>query len=113
MDALPADFLDLELTDLAARIETRAISPLAVTRALLDRIASLDESAGANRQAAAIHLPLRHHRPSDHHAAGGFSEAGLPIGFRLIAAHLAEATLVRAGAAFQGVTDWHRRRPLL
>jgi hypothetical protein len=30
MDALPADFHDLELTDLAARIETRAISPVAV-----------------------------------------------------------------------------------
>jgi amidase len=43
---------------------------------------------------------------------GGFTEAGLPIAFQLVAAHLAEATLVRAGAAFQGVTSWHRRHPV-
>lgn len=42
---------------------------------------------------------------------GGFSEAGLPIGFQLVAADLGEATLLRAGAAFQGATSWHRRRP--
>jgi amidase len=44
---------------------------------------------------------------------GGFSETGLPIAFQLVAAHLGEATLVRAGAAFQGVTSWHRCRPPL
>lgn len=43
---------------------------------------------------------------------GGSSAEGLPIGFQLIAAHLGEATLLRAGAAFQGLTAWHRRRPL-
>ena len=42
---------------------------------------------------------------------GGFSEAGMPIGFQLVAAHLGEAILLRAGAAFQGVTSWHRRHP--
>jgi amidase len=44
---------------------------------------------------------------------GGFSETGLPIAFQLAAAHLGETTLVRAGAAFQDVTSWHRRRPAL
>jgi amidase len=43
---------------------------------------------------------------------GGFSPEGLPIGFQLVAAHLGEATLIQAGAAFQDVTSWHRRRPL-
>jgi amidase len=42
---------------------------------------------------------------------GGFSEAGLPIAFQLVAGDLCEATLIRAGAAFQGVTAWHRRHP--
>jgi amidase len=42
---------------------------------------------------------------------GGFSDAGLPIGFQLVAADLGEATLIRAGAAFQGATSWHRRHP--
>jgi amidase len=43
---------------------------------------------------------------------GGFTEAGLPIAFQLVAADLAEATLVRAGAAFQSVTSWHLRHPV-
>jgi hypothetical protein len=42
MDALPTDFHELELTELAARIKARAISPVAVTRALLNRISSAD-----------------------------------------------------------------------
>ena len=44
---------------------------------------------------------------------GGFSASGLPIAFQLVAADLDEATLVRAGAAFQRVTSWHRRHPSL
>jgi amidase len=43
---------------------------------------------------------------------GGFSEAGLPIGLQLIAPHLGEANLVRAGAAFQRATAWHQRHPV-
>lgn len=42
---------------------------------------------------------------------GGFSEAGLPIGLQLIARHLDEANLVRAGVAFQNATAWHQRHP--
>ncbi|MET3845790.1 amidase [Bradyrhizobium sp. OAE829] len=42
---------------------------------------------------------------------GGFSANGLPIAFQLVAAHLDEATLIRAGAAFQRITSWHRRHP--
>ena len=41
----------------------------------------------------------------------GFSTDGLPIGVQLIGARFAEATLIRAGRAFQKATDWHRRRP--
>ena len=43
---------------------------------------------------------------------GGFTEEGLPIAFQLVAAALNEPMLVRAGAAFQRVTSWHRRHPL-
>jgi amidase len=42
---------------------------------------------------------------------GGFSDEGLPIGLQLVAAHLGEATLIRASACFQRTTDWHRRHP--
>lgn len=44
---------------------------------------------------------------------GGASEDGLPIGFQLVATHLDEAMLVRAGAAFQRATSWHRLHPSL
>jgi len=44
---------------------------------------------------------------------GGYSAAGLPIAFQLVAANLNEAMLMRAGAAFQRVTSWHRRHPSL
>jgi amidase len=44
---------------------------------------------------------------------GGFSDAGMPIGFQLAAAHMGEEMLVRAGAAFQGITSWHRRHPIV
>lgn len=43
---------------------------------------------------------------------GGCTPAGSPIAFQLVAGHLDEATLIRAGAAFQSVTAWHRRHPI-
>ncbi|MFA7666430.1 MAG: amidase [Burkholderiaceae bacterium] len=44
---------------------------------------------------------------------GGFTARGLPIGLQLVGRHLDEALLIRAGHAFQGATDWHRRHPSL
>jgi amidase len=43
----------------------------------------------------------------------GFDRAGLPIGFQLVGPLRGEVGLIAAGAAFQRVTDWHRRRPSL
>ena len=42
---------------------------------------------------------------------GGFDSYGAPIGFQFVGRHLAEPLLITAGRAFQGATDWHRRRP--
>ncbi len=42
----------------------------------------------------------------------GFSE-GLPVGLQLIGHPFAEATLLRVGDAYQRLTDWHTRRPVL
>ena len=41
----------------------------------------------------------------------GFTAEGLPLAGQLVAGHLHEALLVRAGRAFQRVTDFHQRRP--
>jgi amidase len=41
----------------------------------------------------------------------GFTPGGLPVAVQLVAGHMREDLLVRAGRAFQRETDWHRRRP--
>ncbi|MEV0945811.1 amidase [Rhodococcus sp. NPDC049939] len=42
---------------------------------------------------------------------GGFDGSGVPIGFQLVARHLDELLLAKAGRAFQSATNWHLRRP--
>jgi amidase len=41
----------------------------------------------------------------------GFTQQGLPVAVQLAGGHLREDLLVRAGRAFQQVTDWHTRHP--
>jgi aspartyl-tRNA(Asn)/glutamyl-tRNA(Gln) amidotransferase subunit A len=43
----------------------------------------------------------------------GFSSSGLPIGLQLAGRAWEEGLVLRAAHAYQGVTDWHRRRPPL
>ena len=44
-------------------------------------------------------------------ANAGFTRDGMPIGMQLITRPFDEATALRAGHAFQRVTDWHLRAP--
>lgn len=41
----------------------------------------------------------------------GFSVDGLPVGIQLLGGPFTEPALIRLGRAYQGVTDWHLRRP--
>jgi aspartyl-tRNA(Asn)/glutamyl-tRNA(Gln) amidotransferase subunit A len=41
----------------------------------------------------------------------GFSSEGLPIGLQVYGRPFAEATLFRVAHAYQGASDWHKRRP--
>ncbi len=43
----------------------------------------------------------------------GFTADGLPIGMQVIGRSFDEATVLRLADAYQGVTDWHTRRPPL
>jgi amidase len=43
----------------------------------------------------------------------GFTDEGLPLGIQLVAPHLGEAALTRAGCAFQRVTAFHTAHPVL
>jgi amidase len=42
---------------------------------------------------------------------GGKTAEGLPVGFQIVGRTMDEAMLLRAGYAFQKVTDWNTRRP--
>ena len=44
---------------------------------------------------------------------GGFVPNGGPVAFQFVGRHFDEASLVRAGDAFQRVTDWHKRHPAI
>jgi amidase len=44
---------------------------------------------------------------------GGFDKRGAPIGFQLVGKHLSEPLLLRAGHAFQSITDFHSQHPEL
>ncbi len=41
----------------------------------------------------------------------GFSSAGMPIGMQIMGPQFAESTIMRAGHAYQQVTEWHKRVP--
>ena len=43
----------------------------------------------------------------------GFTATGLPLGLQIAGPPLAEAAVLRAGAAYEAATDWHQRRPAL
>jgi aspartyl-tRNA(Asn)/glutamyl-tRNA(Gln) amidotransferase subunit A len=43
----------------------------------------------------------------------GFTKGGLPIGFQAIARPFAETTALRLCDAYQRMTDWHEKRPVL
>jgi amidase len=42
---------------------------------------------------------------------GGQTTDGMPVGIQIVGRHLEETLVLRAGHAFQQVTDWHARRP--
>ncbi|MGH7898493.1 MAG: amidase family protein, partial [Candidatus Binatia bacterium] len=41
----------------------------------------------------------------------GFTQQSLPIGLQIAGRPFDEATVLRAGHAYEQATDWHRRRP--
>ena len=43
----------------------------------------------------------------------GFSSTGLPLGLQLAGKPFDEATVFRAGYAYEQATDWHKKEPTL
>ena len=81
-------------------------------------IAESDVGAGPNAEAVIQRL-TRFTRPVNYLGLpslaipAGFSHLCLPVGMQLIGRPFGEATLLRAGAAFQRATDFHARCPEL
>ncbi len=81
-------------------------------------IAETDVGGGGNAEAI-IQQITRFTRPANIlglpaiTVPAGFSSAGLPVGLQLAGAPFGEGALLRLGAAFQRVTDWHLRVPPL
>ncbi len=42
----------------------------------------------------------------------GFDRDGLPVGLQIAGGHYDDLGVLRAAAAFEAATEWHRRRPL-
>lgn len=78
------------------------------TNALME---ALGEEDGAVDRLIAFTAPLDMSGSPTISLPSGFDDDGLPLGFQLIGPHLGEATLARAGHAYQQDTDWHTRRP--
>ena len=41
----------------------------------------------------------------------GYTASGLPLSLQIVCRGYDEAMALRIGQAYQGATDWHRRRP--
>jgi aspartyl-tRNA(Asn)/glutamyl-tRNA(Gln) amidotransferase subunit A len=99
---------------LARRDVLLAPSTPIVAPALDERQAMLGDGPADVRTAL-----LRFTRPfnfSGHPACAvpcGFTEGGLPIGMQLVGRPFDEATVLRAADAFQRLTDFHTRRPVV
>jgi aspartyl-tRNA(Asn)/glutamyl-tRNA(Gln) amidotransferase subunit A len=109
--ALVRDEIDAAL---ARRDVLLAPSTAVAAPALDERKVSLGDGPADVRSAL-----LRFTRPfnfSGHPACAvpcGFTEGGLPIGMQLVGRPFDEATVLRAADAFQRLTDFHARRPVL
>jgi aspartyl-tRNA(Asn)/glutamyl-tRNA(Gln) amidotransferase subunit A len=109
--ALVRDEVDAAL---ARRDVLLAPSTPIVAPAVDERQATLGDGPADIRTAL-----LRFTRPfnfSGHPACSvpcGFTEGGLPIGMQLVGRPFDEATVLRAADAFQRLTDFHTRRPVV
>jgi len=76
-----------------------------------ERIANLRQEPGYRKRLSRFTAPTDMSGHPTLTFPSGSTSKGRPAAAQLVAAHLNEGLLVRAGRAFQGSTDWHLRRP--
>ena len=77
------------------------------------KMATLGEDAGLMNALLGFTCPMDMSGSPTITLPGGFTAQNTPIAFQLVAGHLDEALLCRAGYAFQQATDWHKKHPAL
>lgn len=77
----------------------------------LAKMATLGEDAALMRSLLGFTCPFDMSGSPTITLPCGFTDAGTPVAFQFVGAHLAEALLCQAGHAFQQATDWHKRHP--
>ena len=101
------------LHDLFERIDLLLVPPMSTTpRRVAAALEGVEPQGGESANST-----LRFTAPFDYSGSptlslpGGFTEDGVPLGFQLVARHLEEGLLCRAGQAYEAATEWHQRRP--
>lgn len=79
----------------------------------LERIANLRQEPGYRKRLSRYTAPTDLSGHPTLTFPAGVTASARPVAAQLVAKHLGESVLVRAGRAFQAVTDWHTRRPPL
>jgi len=80
-------------------------------------IPTLAQMAAYGEDPSVLHGILRFTAPFDFSGSptitmpNGIDKRGMPLSFQLAGPRVSEDVLVRAGHAYQSVTDWHMRRP--
>jgi aspartyl-tRNA(Asn)/glutamyl-tRNA(Gln) amidotransferase subunit A len=112
---LRAVLLERVCTEVFGSCDVLATPALAVE---VPTLAATDVGGGASMWSAIARL-LRCLAPFNYlglpalSVPAGFTARGLPVGLQLVGRPFAEARLLATAAAFQGLTDWHRRAPPL
>jgi len=107
------------LAAVMAEVDLMATPTTPVTTFPLDEttVTVLDKRAGEMKQVPPMMLTLRLTSPGNFsglpmiNVPGGFTSAGFPIGFQLIARPFAEETLLGTAYAYEQATAWHTHTP--
>jgi amidase len=101
------------LAALFQEIDVLAIPTFASPAPTIARMAALGEEQDSIQRLIRFTAPFDMSGNPTIILPSGFTPAGYPMTFQLVGGYFAESLLLRAGAAFQSATDWHRRHPAI
>jgi amidase len=100
-----------QLNGLMSQVDLLLMPAMPFASPSTERIANLRQEPGYRKRLSRFTAPTDMSGHPTLTFPAGTTSKGRPAAAQLVASHLNEALLVRAGRAFQGVTDWHLSRP--